>query len=404
MSGSGSAASTVVIGAGPYGLATAAHLRARGVRPRVFGDAMVSWREHMPRGMFLKSTPRASSISAPRFRGRLSDFCRAEGAEPIAGHHPIPLETFVRYGTWFGERHAPEVENVRVVGLRRGRTGFIVSLATGEELPARAVVVASGLAGLGHVPAELRVAGAGEPSPDGPVSHSGQHRDLSRYAGMELAIIGAGQSALETAALAHEAGARVRLFVRAPQVWFGQRPENIERQGWGTPLKPESPLGPGWSHVAFARAAGLFRQLPLQARLHFVRTVLGPSGSWWLRERVEGAVPIALGEHVVSVEHHDARVLLTLAGAGGEHGVLVDHVVAATGYRVDLESLPFLDGELRRQIELAGRSPNLRANFESSVPGLYFSGLAAAATFGPLMRFVAGTGFAARRVSAAIAG
>jgi hypothetical protein len=62
--------------------------------------------------------------------------------------------------------------------------------------------------------------------------------------------------------------------------------------------------------------------------------------------------------------------------------------------------LPFLNDELRSKLLLDGTSPALSAHFESSVPGLYFVGLASAATFGPLTRFAHGAGFTARNLSA----
>jgi FAD-dependent urate hydroxylase len=77
----------------------------------------------------------------------------------------------------------------------------------------------------------------------------------------------------------------------------------------------------------------------------------------------------------------------------------VDHVIAATGYRVDLDRLSILSTETRQRIQLTGGSPALSANFESSVPGLYFVGLAAANVFGPFLRFACGAGFAARRLA-----
>jgi hypothetical protein len=132
--------------------------------------------------------------------------------------------------------------------------------------------------------------------------------------------------------------------------------------------------------------------------------VLGPSGAWWLRERVDGRVPVHVRHRLERASVDGDEVTLTFAGPGGVwRTAAFDHVMAATGYRVDVDALEFLDGGLRRQIaRTAGTWPALGPGFGSSVPGLYFTGLAAAATFGPLMRFVAGTEFAARRVAVAV--
>ena len=398
-------ADALVVGAGPYGLATAAHLAARGLSVRTVGEPMEGWRQRMPAGMHLKSTPFASSIAAPGPGSTLADFCTAAGTEPFVGHRPVPLEPFIRYGLWFKERHVSEVEPLKVVHVARRGREFAVALENGDELVIPAVVVATGLSGAARLPpelADLRLLGS--PGP-GLVSHSSDHRDLSIFAGGNVAIVGAGQSALESAALLHESGASVDVFVRGLRVRFGSPPADIGHQGLGTPLKPESLLGPGWSLVAFSRLPGRFRLLPTSLRMHLVATVLGPSGAWWLRERVDGRLPVHLDCRLERVVPEGDEIALTFARANGERRTArFDHVIAATGYRVDVDAMRFLAPALRRGIARTARTwPALSGTFESSVPGLYFTGLAAAPTFGPVMRFVCGTGFAARRLSAAVA-
>lgn len=69
----------LVVGAGPYGLSIASHAAAAGLKVRVFGRPMASWRDHMPRGMFLKSEPWASNLSDPERRWRLDVYCERQG-------------------------------------------------------------------------------------------------------------------------------------------------------------------------------------------------------------------------------------------------------------------------------------------------------------------------------------
>jgi hypothetical protein len=393
----------VVIGAGPYGLAVAAHLRERGVGVRAFGETMSSWRARMPVGMFLKSTPSASTIASSRPGNTLLDYCAAVGIEPYVGHRPIAVDDFIGYGDWFQSRMVPELEVKQVVRVTPSAGGFDVALDSGEELDARAVVVASGFVQFAYVPAELAPISPDGPSATGALSHSGQLHDLSSFAGRSVAVIGAGQSALETAALLHEAGADVRVLVRRDRVIFGEPPADLEYQGRGTWLKPESHLGPGWSHFTLSQLPGSVRYLPLRQRLWLVANILGPSGAWWLRDRVSGRFPVDVGERVVGASNDAGRVVLKLSGPGGVHELGVDHVVAATGYHVSLHRLAFLPPELLARIDTLAGWPRLGPSFTSSVPELYFAGLAAAATFGPLMRFVAGSQFAARRIVAALA-
>ncbi|MEK2489823.1 NAD(P)-binding domain-containing protein [Kitasatospora purpeofusca] len=402
-----------VVGAGPYGLAVAAHLTGRGLPPRVLGVPMESWRTRMPAGMFLKSLPRASSISDPAGRYRLADFRAASGLPPVGDRYAVPLDEFVRYGEWFQRARVPQVERAPVVGIERARDGYRLMLDTGEVFAARAVVLAGGFPPYARIPEVLRPLVEA-----GLASHTADHADLAKFGGRRVAVIGAGQSALESATLLHEAGAEPVLVARTGQLLFGEPPDcdDPADRPWPVRLaKPGSPLGPGWSFTAFSRATGAFRALPDATRARLVRTVLGPAGGWWLRERLEGRFPVLTGHQLLAAERTggdggsdggDGGVRLGLRGTtGGTTSELeVDHVLAATGYRVDVGRLDYLSPELRDAIERRnGGAPRLSAGFESSVPGLYFTGLSAADTFGPLMRFVCGTGFAARRISRSVA-
>jgi len=391
----------IVIGAGPYGLSVAAHLKAGGISTRVFGDVMSSWRTQMPVGMCLKSTPDASSLSAPVPVFTLPDYCRSQGITPLQGDDVVPIGLFTRYGQWFQQQLVPSVEEAGIQQLSRASRGFQVTLSSGEELRARHVVVATGITGLAHVPDVLASVEPDGPSAAGLVSHSSQHSSLSGFSGARVAVIGAGQSALESAALLHEAGAEATVLARGT-ARFGTPPEVPSGRLAAMLPQPRSPLGPTWRIYPFSHAAGLFPYLPAETRLNLVKRVLGPLGAWWLRDRVVGQLPVLDGHAVRGAARDGDGVLLTTSCPDGHHATMrVDHVLAATGYRVDLARLGFLGPQLRGQIRLTGSFPQLSGSFESSVPGLYFVGLPAAATFGPLMRFVCGARFAAGRVSRA---
>ncbi|MGW5662971.1 FAD-dependent oxidoreductase [Streptomyces sp. NPDC003758] len=386
-----------VIGAGPFGLSTAAHLRGRGIPVRVFGEPMVSWRDNMPAGMLLKSTPVASNIDAPQRGHTLADYCDAAGIPRlVADEDIIPVETFIAYGEWFQQKLVPELERVRVVSVdRRKDGGFDLKLDSGELFTARAVVVATGLSGLAHLPPELAAAAADGPTPTGPVSHSSQHHDLGRFAGKELLVVGAGQSALETAALAAEAGARVRVVARGQgRVAFGAPP-------WDQPkLRPESPFGRAWSLWALSYYPHPYRFLPARTRHYLVRRVLGPLGAWWLRDRFQENVQVREVVGILSASVADGSPTLTVrTHTGRTEEMTADHVIAATGYRVDISAMDFLGHELRTRLAVSRGAPKLGAGHVSSVPGLYFTGLPAAASYGPVMRFVCGTEFASARLA-----
>lgn len=392
----------VVIGAGPYGLSTAAWLSAKGIPQRVFGDPMESWRANMPAGMYLKSVPAASSLSAPEPGYRIEDFRAARGLGPVGDLYPIPVEEMIEYGKWFQERRVPELEQQKVRSVRAADGLFAITLDSGEQFLAENVVMATGQVPFSHEPPEL-----GGHFPADRVSHASSHHDLTRFSGQRVAVLGAGQSALESAALLHESGARPMVIARAEGLAFGGPPATdhpADRPRTVRIVKPGSPLGPGWSLLACSYGGVAYRHLPEGVRMRLLHTVLGPSGAWWLRHRVEDRFPVLRSRTPRSVEVVDGQVRLVVTDPAGRTEVLdVDHLLLATGYRVDVDRLGLMAPELRREVRTFRGAPRLSRGFESSVPGLFFTGLAAAPTFGPVLRFVAGTGFAARRVAGSLA-
>lgn len=407
----------LIVGAGPYGLSTCAFLRNHGLRVRIFGHTMQSWKAHMPKGMNLKSAPAASNLAAPQPGHSLADYCAEAGLPVLTGVDPVPIGVFTDYGLWFAERMVPDVEAVEVRGIERRPGGFVVTTGLGERIDAGAVVVASGLIGHAYVPPSLSGlagkanAGLEQAGPGArPVSHSSEHTDMAAFAGREVVVVGAGQSALESAALLAESGALPVVVARRPSVVFADAPDP-DLRGVGRVVdrrhivpKPLSPLGPGLSLYACAHGAAAFRHLPGRARLELVARILGPSGAWWLRDRVDGVVPILEEHRVVGGTVVGDRIALKVQGPGGiARTIRADHLLAATGYRIGPGAFPFLAPEIRSRLARRGGWPVLGADFESSVPGLYFVGFPAAGAFGPLMRFVCGTTFAAPRAAAGVA-
>ncbi|MBF5043471.1 hypothetical protein FGE12_13825 [Aggregicoccus sp. 17bor-14] len=382
-----------VVGAGPYGLSLSAHLSAQHTAHRIFGRPMSMWSERMPKGMLLKSEGFASNLSTPDGGHTLRDFCRAEGREYQDLGAPVRLDTFVDYGRWFQQQRAPHVEPLDVVALERERGRFRLRLSDGAELTADRVVLAVGVGSFAHVPPEL----AGLPARY--VSHSSAHHDLSRFAGKDVALVGGGQAALETAALLAEAGARPQVLVRKSAVHWNESSQG--RSLWARLCAPHTGLGAGWKLTVYLRVPGVFRYLPVDRRAEIVRTKLGPAGAWWLKERVVDRVPVrcAMAPSGLTLAGERVRVHTQC----GEE-VEVDHVMAATGFRMDLAKLGFLAAPLRAELRTERGFPQLSRHFESSVPGLYFVGLPAALEYGPMQRFVYGARLAARRVSAGLEG
>ncbi len=388
---------TAIVGAGPYGLSVAAYFRHRGIPFRIFGRLMDSWRNHMPKGMMLKSDGFASNIYDPDSAFTLEKFCAERGIEYADTGIPVRLDTFSAYGLAFRDRMVPELEDKLVVGVDRIPGGFAVRLDDGEVVKARKVVLAVGITHFEHVqenlaklPAEL-------------FSHAARHHELEGFRNRSVAVIGGGASALDLAGLLHEAGADVHMVSRRENLKFHTKPTGKPRSLWQQIRHPQSGLGPGMRSRFYADAPMAFHYLPEGLRLDIVRRALGPSGGWFIKDKVVGKVPLLLGYTPEGAEVQDGKVRLHLRGKDGSKRELVtDHVIAATGYKVKMERLAFLSSEIRDKVVALEGSPVLSTTFESSVPGLYFVGVSAANSFGPVMRFAFGAGFAARTVTGAM--
>lgn len=369
----------VVVGAGPYGLAATAQLRRSGADVRTFGAPMSFWMTHMPKGMLLRSPWGASHIGDRSAVPTLDDFQRARGAR-IA--RPVPLDDFVAYGRWVQERTASDIDPRRVRAVEPTGDGLDLVLEDGETIATRRVVLAVGISDFAWRPPEFEAV-----APD-LASHSSDHADLARFTGRRVAVLGAGQSALESAVLLHEAGADVELLIRAPRIrWVGR----ATRDGvLGRILFDRTDVGPAViSH--FVARPRLYRRLSASVQDTMARRSLVAGAATWLRERLR-PVRMTLGRRVTDARAADGA--LRLAFDDGSTRV-VDHALLATGYRVDLSRYGFLPAAVRGAIRTSAGYPILDDAFQSSVPGLHFIGATAVGSFGPLVRFVSGTRFTA---------
>jgi thioredoxin reductase len=380
---------TTIVGAGPYGLSIAAHLRARGNHYELLGTPLESWRKFMPEGMVLKSEPFASNLWDPQRRFTLQRFFASRGAPYQPVGRPLPLTLFLEYADWFRQQAVGDPRDTRVVQLGRANGGFCLRLADGSSFTTRRVILATGHMAFRVVPPEL--AALAEPL----VLHSTRIGDVASYANRDVCVIGAGQSALETAALLCEAGARVRVLVRKPQVEWNS--PSKPRPLWKRMYAPDAGVGAGWKSMAISELPRVFRwYFPADKRHRFVRGSYGPSGAWWLRDRIEGRLEFTLNAQVQSAQAERDGVQLVMAGPKGTSELHADHVIACTGFRVDIDQIGYLEPALRKDIvrEAAG-IPALNSHFESSIPGLFIVGVASAPVFGPIMRFMYGAKHAA---------
>ncbi len=380
----------VIVGAGPYGLSTAAHLLEQGLRVAIFGKPLSLWREHMPQGMYLRSHWRATSLSAPGEKYQFEDFLRRSSSYKLS--IPVPIQAFIEYGLWFQKQAVPHLDETYVASLKRQDGRFALTLSDGRSVQSSSVIMAPGLYYYAYRPVEYRGFSSEL------VSHTVEHVNLGRFAGQEVVVIGAGQSAVESAALLHEAGATVQLVTRKPIRWL-EPDHSDDRSFWEKLRAPTAGITPGWRSWALEYWPYLFNYFPQKRKDFYARTSFGPAASDWLRERVMGKVRFHEGVQVQKIREVAAGMEVSLST---NKTIRADHILLATGYRVDIKRLPMMDPSLLASIRTHLDAPVLNAWFESSVPGLYFIGITSLQSFGPLYRFVVGTRAAAQRVTAAV--
>jgi FAD-dependent urate hydroxylase len=390
-SGQANNCEVAVIGAGPYGLSVAAHLKGAGIATHVFGEPMAFWRGNMPKGMILRSPWRATHLSDPKRTRSLDAYAAAHGLD--CGK-PLPLEKFVAYGEWFQRHAVTDVDRRPVKLVDAAANGFRLELDGGDAVNADRVIIATGLRNQEYRPPVF-----GELLPE-LVSHASEHTDLSVFRGKRVAVIGRGQSATESAALLAEAGAQAEIISRGDIHWLGISANGVTqktlRRRLREALASPSEVGPfplSW----LVEVPGMVRHMPASLREEFSRRCLKAAAAGWLKPRFSNVTCRLVGA-ITAARMLGKRIALDLDGGAQTY----DHVLLGTGYRVDIARLGILAPQLLDRIARADGSPLLGRGFESSVPGLHFVGSYAVKSFGPLLRFIAGAPYAAQKVTEAV--
>lgn len=377
-----------ILGAGPYGLSVAAHLRDRRA-VRTFGEPMRTWRTRMPPDMRLRSDWNETSFSAPGDAATFDCWASATG-EPR--EEPIPLQKFLRYADWFRTSFVGDVDPSDVARVERANGGFRLTTGAGEEIDAATVVLAVGAVPFASAPAPF----ADEIGQD--VRYATDLQDYSGYESRRVVVVGGGQGGLESALLAARAGADVQMVVRSPLHWFADREPHNSRSALGRRLYRLAYPVVGYGPPPLNRLVlhpDFFSKLPRGVRRRLTRRVLRAGGSPWLRQAIESAVRIRMGAAVAAVERRNGTIRLRLTdGAALE----TDAVIVAAGFRFSLDRLRFLSHEIREAVEVDEGWPVLDRWFRSTERNVLFVGFASERRFGPIVRFIPGTRFSAPRV------
>ena len=388
-----------IIGAGPYGLSIAAHLRKTKLSYRIFGTPMHSWRTQMPKGMLLKSDGFASTLFDPDSSYTIEHYCAENNLPYEHVGIPVPMDTFIAYGIEFQKRLVPTLEETDITTVHRTPYGFELKTEDGQTARARNVIVAAGIAHFGYLPPFLKNL------PAGYVTHSSDHHDLSKFRGQKVIVVGAGASAVDVAAILNQDGAKVELVGRREKLAFHVRSDEKKRSWLQRLVNPRSGLGLGWKSRLCTDAPLLFHAMPLKLRVRAVQRHLGPAPGWFVRDKVIGQFPLHMGSKIEGASVENGQVHLRIIKKDGAKADLVaDHIIGATGFRVEMSRLWFLEPALRDQIQAIDESPVLSTTFETTVPGLFMVGVASANSFGPLTRFAYGAGFTSRHLTKYLVG
>jgi cation diffusion facilitator CzcD-associated flavoprotein CzcO len=357
----------LVIGAGPYGLATAAHARRQGIETLVLGEPMSFWRENMPAKMMLRSGPDWHLDVAGEHT--MMAFLAERGVDP-ADVDPIPISLFLEYTDWFRERAGVAVEPDLVEDLVKPDSRFEATLRSGRRVAASAVVAAPGISRFGVIPDWVER----DLSPHN-WSHTCELVHFEELRGKRVLIVGGRQSAFEWAALLADEG------VAEVHVVHRHDPPAFAPADWSfvDPLMNLTVEVPGW-----------FRGLPQEEREAVAKRFWAEG-----RLKLEPWLTPRLTSPTVH-RHPHASVDECREEAGGIHvrlstgeSLVVDHIVLATGYKPDMNKVPYLSGVVE-DMELADGFPVLDDYFQTSLPGLFVTGFPATRDFGPFFGFVRG--------------
>ncbi len=360
----------LIIGAGPYGLAMASYAHRLGLDCRVVGEPLGFWKNHMPAGMLLRSptTWHLDAVAELTFER----FLESRALTPTQAS-PISLALYLDYCRWFQEQSGVVVETKFVDRLEwddSRRLPFTAYCADGDVIAARRTLAATGLTHYRNIPDDLT-----QLLPSGSFTHTCDFTDFSGLAGKRCLIVGGRQSAFEWAALINdETDAEIHLVYRPDTPAFTESDWD-----WIDELMERTRHRPGW-----------FRQLPPAGRDQINRRLWGEGRlklEPWLQPRIQGEqVHLWPRTGIVGSQRVSGGSVAVSLDNGAT--LEVDRIILATGYRVESAREPYLrHASILERLEVAEGFPALDDSFQSSIPGLYFTGQAATRDFGPFFGF-----------------
>ncbi len=373
----------LIIGAGPFGLSLAAYAGSLGIDHLVAGKPMEFWKQNMPDGMYLRS---ASDWSLdPTGKASIMNYLETQGKTP-ADVEPLSRNFYLAYCQWFQEQSGIETIPHYVTQLAKKNDNFFAQFENGDVVEAKQVVIAIGMGYFKNQPSDLTAL-----LPKGRYSHTCDAVQLQGQKGKRILILGGRQSAFEWAALLNDAGAaEVHLVHRHESPKFTE-----SDWSWAAPMVDGMVADPAW-----------FRNLPQEEKDAITKRMWGEGRlkvEPWLEKRVMKAGTYIHEKAALTscVELADGSMNVTLDNG---NTFVVDEIILATGYKVDLNQIPFLDKNLLSEISTRNGFPVLDEHFQTSARGLYFTSMPAGQDFGPFFGFTISVRASAQIIGNAIAG
>lgn len=374
----------LVIGAGPYGLSTAAYAQWRGLGVTIVGKTLNFWKTHMPRGMFLRSGPdwHLDAREVATFEA----YVNLRGLTP-AETKPVPLGTFLDYASWFMGQYNLTPRTAHVVHFARSNNEYVATLDDGSRLSARKVLLCLGFAFFKNCPKDI----TRKLPPDSYV-HTCDTVDFEEYRGKRVLIIGGRQSAFEWAALIREHGAE-----EIHMMYRHDTPRFVEPDWtWVQPMARLALLDHAW-----------WRKLAVEEQERILH-------DFWMTGRLVLEEWLAARVHQPNIHLHE-KTGIRSAGTrrDGTYDVLLEddsrfsmhRIILATGYMPVMDKVAFLDrSTILDPLATANGFPALDSEFQTNLPNLYITGLAATRDFGPFFGFTVGCPVAAKIIGDAVTG
>ncbi|MFT4414202.1 NAD(P)-binding domain-containing protein [Fredinandcohnia humi] len=350
----------IIVGSGPFGISLASHAVSNNLKYKLFGYPMDFWKNQMPQDMFIRTPHEFVSFSDSKDELTVQRFSKETGIELVT---PLPRPIFIEYANWFAKKSGIEFTKEKITKVSYNDGYYEVISESGEHYVAKNVVVATGVEHYRYLPDFLK----GLPS--NLVSHTSGYTTFSQFKGKKVVVLGSGQSAWEAAGLLKREGAEVELIYRKQGPNYAGSREN---------------------EIALRDVGDVFYHLPQEEKKEGWGQSPG-SIAHFLKPFVEGIVPQNPGVKVDKVDKVSENEIQISLSNGDER--IVNHIISATGFRIDIDKVPFFDNELLGAIEREegyAHFPKLNESFESSLHGLYFAGPLSSHSHGPTFRFILG--------------